>query len=99
MEAPIERKFGMPLSEKETEQYFRLREMLFEFAKLFDYGEVRDRAVAIVGPVSLDTLITELLISFLIDDEKEVRRILQPDGASRHFWWQGVSLLLLGPNR
>ena len=80
MEEPIQRKLGTPLSKKEAEQYFRLREMLFEFAKLFDYGEASDRAVAIVGPAFLDTLLTELLISFLVDDEKEVAKLMQPDG-------------------
>jgi DNA-binding MltR family transcriptional regulator len=54
--------------------------MLFEFAKLFDYGEASDRAVAIVGPAFLDTLLAELLINFLIDDDKEVHRLMQPDG-------------------
>lgn len=80
MEEPTQRKFGTPLSEKEAEQHFRLREMLFEFAKLFDYGEASDRAVAIVGPAFLDTLLTELLISFLIDDEEEVKRLIRHDG-------------------
>lgn len=80
MEEPVQRKLGSPLSEKEAEQTFRLREMLFEFAKLFDYGEASDRAVAIVGPAFLDTLVTELLVNFLVDDEKEVRRLMQPDG-------------------
>jgi DNA-binding MltR family transcriptional regulator len=80
VEEPIQRKFGTPLPEKEAEQYFRLREMFFEFAKLFDYGEASDRAVAIVGPAFLDTLITELLVNFLVDDEKEVQRLTQPDG-------------------
>lgn len=80
MEDPVQRKIGSTLSENEAARNFRIREMLFEFAKLFDYGEASDRAVAIVGPTFLDTLVTELLISFLVDDEKEVRRLMQPDG-------------------
>ena len=80
MEEPIQRPFGTQLSENEAERHFRLREMLFEFAKLFDYGEASDRAVAIVGPAFLDTLLTGLLINFLIDDEKEVQKLMQPDG-------------------
>ena len=80
MEEPIQRGVGTPLSEKEAERHFRLRGMLFEFAKLFDYGEASDRAVAIVGPAFLDTLLTELLVNFLIDDEKEVARLMRPDG-------------------
>ncbi len=80
MDEPAQRNFGTPLSEKEAEQHFFLREMLLEFSKLFDYKEASDRAVAIVGPAFLDTLITELLISFLIDDKKEVQKLLQPEG-------------------
>jgi len=67
------------LSEKETE-YFRLLEMLREFSRLFDYKEASDRAVAIVGPAFLDTLLREVLINFLVDDEREVERLLQPEG-------------------
>lgn len=85
MEEPVQRKFGTPLSEKEAEQHFRLREMLFEFAKLFDYGEASDRAIAIVGPAFLDTLITDILVNFLIDDEKEVQRLTQPEGPLGNF--------------
>ena len=50
--------------------------MLFEFPRLFDYGEASDRAVAIVGPAFLDTLLTEMLVNFLIDDKKEVDRLM-----------------------
>jgi DNA-binding MltR family transcriptional regulator len=68
------------LSETEAKRYFELREMLFEFARLFDYSEASDRAVAIVGPAFLDTLLTEMLVNFLVDDEKEILKLLQPEG-------------------
>jgi hypothetical protein len=71
---------GVALSEKEAQQYFRLREMLFEFARLFDYGEASERAVAIVGPAFLDTLLTETLANFLVDDAREVHRLIRPEG-------------------
>ena len=80
MQEPAERKLGTPLSENEAEQYFRLREMLFEFARLFEYAEPNDRAIAIVGPAFLDTLLTEILINFLVDDENEIQRLMQPEG-------------------
>jgi DNA-binding MltR family transcriptional regulator len=54
--------------------------MLFEFARLFDYGEASDRAVAIVGPAFLDTLLTEMLVNFLVDDKNEVHRLMQSEG-------------------
>ena len=54
--------------------------MLFEFARLFDYGEASERAVAIVGPAFLDTLVTETLANFLVDDEREVQGLIRPEG-------------------
>lgn len=80
MEEPTARKPGTSLSPKETERYFHMHEMLREFARLFDYGEASDRAVAIVGPAFLDTLITEILNNFLVDDESEVQRLVRPEG-------------------
>jgi len=80
VQEPAERKLGTPLSENEAKQYFRLREMLFEFARLFEYAEPNDRAIAIVGPAFLDTLLTEILINFLVDDENEIQRLMQPEG-------------------
>lgn len=74
------RKLGEPLSQDEAERYFDLHEMLFEFTKLFDYNEASDRAVAIVGPAFLDALLTETLTNFLVEDKKEVHKLLRPDG-------------------
>lgn len=71
---------GSLLSEAEAQRYFELREMLFEFATLFDYDEPNDRAIAVIGPAFLDTLLTETLTNFLVDDQKEVRKLLQPEG-------------------
>ena len=68
------------LSEDETERYFQRHEMLFEFSRLFDYGEASDRAVAIVGPAFLDTLLSHTLVKFMVEDRNEVNKLLQPDG-------------------
>jgi len=64
------------LSEKEAERYFKLRASFFEFVRLFDYDEASDRAVAIVGPAFLDSLLYEILVSFLVEDEDEVTKLL-----------------------
>jgi len=69
------------LSEKEAERYFQRQEMLLEFSRLFDYKEASDRAVAIVGPAFLDTLLSDILTEFMVDDIKEVSELLKPDGA------------------
>lgn len=68
------------LSEKEAERYFRRHEMLIEFSRLFEYSEASDRAVAIVGPVFLDTLLADILIEFMVEDERQVSKLLQPEG-------------------
>src|ERR1700730_9139545 len=68
------------LSEKEAARYFQRQEMLLEFARLFDYSEASDRAVAIVGPAFLDTLLSDILTEFMVEDDKEVKKLLQPDG-------------------
>jgi DNA-binding MltR family transcriptional regulator len=70
-----------PLNEKESERRFHQNETLIEFAKQFGYEEPSDRAVVIVGHAFLDMLLRNILIEFLIDDEKEVERLLHPDGA------------------
>jgi DNA-binding MltR family transcriptional regulator len=75
-----ERPMGCLLSEREAERYFQRHEMLMEFSRLFDYGEASDRAVAIVGPALLDTLLCHILTEFMVDDHKEVTRLLEPEG-------------------
>src|ERR1700730_13085802 len=70
--------------------------MLFEFARLFDYGESCDRAVAIVGPAFLDTLLTEMLVNFLVDDKKELQRLMQPEGPLGTFGAKVLACYCLG---
>jgi DNA-binding MltR family transcriptional regulator len=68
------------LSEQEAKRYFKRHEMLIEFSRLFDYAEASDRAVAIVGPAFLDGLLSDIIIEFMVDDDKEVTKLLQPEG-------------------
>lgn len=80
MDPPVNRKPGTQLSGMEAERYFIQQEMLLEFTRLFDYNEGSDRAIAIVGPSFLDSLLTDVLVNFLVDDGKEVLKLLRPDG-------------------
>jgi hypothetical protein len=64
---------------KALEQYFKLNDALREFSRLIQ-EEKNERAAAIVGAAFLDTLLEHILISFLADDEKEVQRLLEPEG-------------------
>lgn len=61
------------------EKHFELQDALLEFSKLFQYEEENDRAIAIVGAAFLDTLLEHILVNFLADDEKEVKKLLQYD--------------------
>jgi DNA-binding MltR family transcriptional regulator len=68
------------LSGREAERYFQRHEMLLEFVRLFDYKQASDRAVAIIGAAFVDTLLRDILIEFMVEDEKEVSKLLQPEG-------------------
>jgi len=72
--------FGVPLSPAEAERHLRRNELLFDFASLFDYNNPSDRAIAVVGPAFLDMLLSDILREFLVDDPKEVEKLLQPEG-------------------
>jgi DNA-binding MltR family transcriptional regulator len=77
---PPEKVLSSYLSEKEAERYFKRHETLIEFSRLFDYAEASDRAIAIVGPAFLDGLLSDIITEFMVDDEKEVNKLLQPEG-------------------
>lgn len=62
---------------KALEKHFELQDALLEFSKLFKYEGENDLAIAVVGATFLDTLLEHLLFNFLVDDEKEVNRLLQ----------------------
>jgi len=64
---------------KALERHFSMQEALVDFSRLFR-DEENDRALAIVGGTFLDTLLENILIEFLVDDEKEVGELLQYDG-------------------
>src|SRR5689334_10363244 len=61
---------------KALEKYFELHAALLEFSQLFDYSQDNDRSIAIVGPAFLDTLLEHILVAFLVDDEREVEKLL-----------------------
>ena len=63
---------------KDLERYFKLEDALFEFSRLFR-DETNDRAMVIVGAAFLDLQLEQIIINFLVDDEKEVSKLLQPD--------------------
>ncbi len=69
---------GLTISGKDLERHFATQDALLEFARLFE-REDNDRAIAIVGAAFLDTLLEHVLITFLVDDESEVKRLMGYD--------------------
>jgi hypothetical protein len=61
------------------DRYFDLHDMLLEFGKLFSYDDDNDRAIAIVGATFLEALLEHILRAFLVDDEKEVGKLFEPN--------------------
>src|SRR5713101_3467111 len=80
---------------KDLERYFYLHQALLEFGMLFEQ-ETNDRAIAIVGAAFLDTLLEHILINFLVDDEKEVRRLLQHDQSMGTYGSRTTAVYCLG---
>ncbi|SJZ30979.1 hypothetical protein SAMN02745126_00107 [Enhydrobacter aerosaccus] len=65
---------------KDLDRYWQRRDALEEFHKLFnEQGVVDERAIAIVGVTFLDSILEHTLINFMIDDEKEVSKLLGLD--------------------
>jgi len=64
---------------KDLERHFQLQDALVEFAKLFQAEEENGRAIAIIGAAFLDLQLEHILLTFLVDDEKETSILLKPD--------------------
>lgn len=67
---------GSFLTPKDAERYLTLNRVLQEFSRLFADDEPNERAISIVGATFLDTILEHMLTAFLVDDEKEVSRLL-----------------------
>lgn len=63
---------------KALDRHFELEAALLEFSRLFDHKS-DDRAMVIVGGAFLETLLEHILITILVDDEKEVGELLRYD--------------------
>ena len=56
------------------------------FHNLFnERGTVDERAIAIVGHTFLDNILEHTLINFMVDDEKETKKLIGIDGAMGSF--------------
>ena len=79
-----------------AEQNAELQQLFFEFARLFDYGEPNDRAIAIVGAAFLDRLLAEMLANYFVDDDKESGKLLAADGPLGQFGTRTTACYCLG---
>jgi hypothetical protein len=61
---------------KALERHFKLEDALSEFTRLFSHRDGNDRALAVVGGAFLELLLENILVTFLVDDEKEVGALL-----------------------
>ena len=74
------------ISGRELERYWERHNALIEFHELFNEREtVDERAIAIVGAAFLDTMLSDILAAFMVDDEKEVQKLLGYDQAMGTF--------------
>lgn len=64
---------------KDLDRQFSLEHALLEFSRLFKHEEPNDRGLVIVAGAFLDTLLEHILVAFLLDDPKEVARLLAYD--------------------
>lgn len=63
---------------KDLVRHFALQDAMVEFARLFR-DESNDRAMVIVGHSFLDIQLEHIIMTFLVDDEKEIESMLRPD--------------------
>src|ERR1019366_118088 len=70
---------------------------LREFHELFNEGGgIDERAIAIIGATFLDSILVDILAAFMIDDEKEVEKLLSYDGALGTFFGRINAAYCLG---
>lgn len=63
---------------KALDRHFELEAALIEYSRLFKH-ESDDRAMVIVGGAFLETVLEHILVTFLVDDEREVAELLRYD--------------------
>ena len=63
---------------KNLERHFALEDALREFDRLFR-DETNDRAMVIVGAAFIDMQLGHVITNFLVNDDKEIRKLLGPD--------------------
>lgn len=82
---------------KDLERYWRHQDSLLAFHDLFnERGKVDERAIAIVGATFIDNVLEHTLINFMVDDEKETKKLIGFDGAMGAFSSRVTAAYCLG---
>jgi hypothetical protein len=82
---------------KDLERYWRHQDAMSAFQSLFNEREaVDERAIAILGGTFLDNILEHTLMSFMVDDEKEKKKLLGVDRAMGTFSSRVTSAYCLG---
>lgn len=77
---PADVRSGSIITGKDLERYWQHHDALLAFHSLFNERETADeRAIAIVGTTFLDNILEHMLINFMVDDEKETKRLVGVD--------------------
>jgi hypothetical protein len=85
------------ISGKDLERYWRHQDALLAFHNLFnERGTIDERAIAIVGTTFLDNILEHILINFMVDDEKETKKLIGIDGAMGAFSSRVTATFCLG---
>ncbi len=82
---------------EDLERHWRHEDALLAFHELFNERGTRDeRAIAIIGATFLDRILEHILINFMVDDEKETRKLIGIDRAMGTFSSRVTATYCLG---
>ncbi len=88
---------GHLIAGADLERYWRLHDVLASFHKIFnEHQSTDDRTIAIIAATYLDELLENTLINFMVDDEKEVKRLVNFDGSMGTYSSRVTSTYCLG---
>ncbi len=72
----MENKTSNLISGKALDRYFDLNQTLVEFSGLFTFAEQNERAIAILGGSFLEMILEHIILAYLPEDEKDVKKLM-----------------------
>jgi DNA-binding MltR family transcriptional regulator len=78
----MEEKYDPTIIEgKALERYFDFNDALLEFNNLFNHTQKEDRSIVLVGGSFLELVLEHILRAYLPEDDKEVKKLFDYNGA------------------